>query len=331
MSKPAPLIVLAGGSGFVGRHLAARLASAGYRIRILTRDPARSRNLRVLPTLEILGSPTLYSQGSILRAVSGAQVIVNLVGTLQEKRDRTRSFEQVHVDVTRNLLQAAGAAGIGRYIQVSAFGVDAPARGSHYLASKARAETLVQSSALDWTIVRPSVIYGMDDGFLSRFTNLLRWSPGIFPLACPHTPLAPVDIDDVVTALITLIGRRSKSREIYCLSGPEIRTLREIVQSIADLNRTRRWIVNLPDWVSWLLGALLQWVPHPPFTLDNYRTLKAQRIHPGGNPGSATRGFGALGIEPRPFLDRAAVYCRRFRPDEAGEEDLSNPGITRLA
>ncbi|EQD42949.1 NAD-dependent epimerase/dehydratase, partial [mine drainage metagenome] len=275
MPRPAPLIVLAGGSGFVGRHLATRLAAGGYRIRILTRDGARVRDLRVLPTLEILAHPAIYHPDRVTQAVSGAQTLVNLVGVLHEGRRHDRRFEWTHVGITRNLLAAAEGSRVRHFIQVSALGSETPRTRSRYLASKARAEALVQSSGLDWALVRPSVIYGPDDDFLMRFANLLRFAPGIFPLTCPDTELAPVDIEDIVKALMTLIGKPFPSRAIYRLDGPEVWTLREIVKTIAGLIEAPCRIVGLPDWISWLMGALLEKMPHPPFTLDNYRTLKA--------------------------------------------------------
>ncbi|MHB1543439.1 MAG: complex I NDUFA9 subunit family protein [Gammaproteobacteria bacterium] len=331
MSKPAPLIVLAGGSGFVGRHLAARLTAGGYRIRILTRDSARVRNLRVLPTLEILAHPAIYHPGLIAQAVSGAQILINLVGALHEGRGHDRQFEWTHVGITRNLLAAAAGSGIRHYIQVSALGTDAPQPTSRYLASKARAEALVQSSALDWALVRPSVIYGPDDDFLMRFVELLRFAPGVFPLTCPDSKFAPVDIDDVVKALLTLIDQPSQNRITYRLDGPETWTLRETVNAVANLIQAPRLIVGLPDWISWLMGALLERLPHPPFTLDNYRTLKAQEVLCSYGQVARTHGFEALGIVPHLFLNRASMYLRGSRPVGPGTEGVVAPGTTGLA
>lgn len=331
MSKPAPLIVLAGGSGFVGRHLASRLAAHGYRIRILTRDCARARDLRVLPTLEILAHPAIYEPDATLRAVQGAHLLINLVGALHEARGPTRKFEWTHVGITRNLVEAAERAGVRHYLHVSALGTAAAQPRSRYLMSKARAEACVRSSSLDWALVRPSVIYGPDDDFLMRFATLLRLAPGIFPLTCPESRLAPVDIEDVVEALSVLIREPALDRRTYDLEGPESRTLLEIVRAIADLLGVRCRIVGLSDGMSWLMGAVLERLPHPPFTRDNYWTLKAEESVGQGELEAARCGFERLGIEPQPFLDRAAVYLRRFHPAGPGPLSAKIPRVTGSA
>ncbi|EQD74248.1 NAD-dependent epimerase/dehydratase, partial [mine drainage metagenome] len=228
-----------------------------------------------------------------------------------------------------NLLAAAEGSRVRHFIQVSALGSETPRTRSRYLASKARAEALVQSSGLDWALVRPSVIYGPDDDFLMRFANLLRFAPGIFPLTCPDTELAPVDIEDIVKALMTLIGKPFPSRAIYRLDGPEVWTLREIVKTIAGLIEAPCRIVGLPDWISWLMGTLLEKMPHPPFTLDNYRTLKAQEALCNSSQTDRTRGFAALGIEPQPFSSRAAIYLHGSRPTGPDSVQVTAPRTTK--
>lgn len=312
MSKPTPLIVLAGGSGFIGRHLAPQLATHGWRIRVLTRDAARVRDLRVLPTLEVRAHPAIYHPDLIRSALTGAHTVVNLVGTLHEGIRRDRRFEWTHVGITESLLASAEATGVRHFIQVSALGADGDPGRSRYLASKARAAHRVRSSGLDWALVQPSVIYGPDDDFLQRFAKLLRVSPGLFPLTCPDTPMAPVDIADVARALMALIGQSHLACTTYPLGGPQTSTLREIVATIAEGIGTPRVIVGLPDWMSWLTGALLGNLPHPPFTLDNYRTLKAQAALYRSLEGGPTRGFERLGIVPQPFTGRSAIYLEAY-------------------
>jgi NADH dehydrogenase len=304
MSQP-PLIVLAGGSGFVGRHLAPALVNAGYRVRILTRDASRLRDLRVLPTLETAAHPGIYEPGTLGAAIRGASVVVNLVGILHQGFRQESRFSWVHGLLTDRLLEAARAEAVPRFLHVSALRAELPHPPSAYLRSKAEAEERIRRSGLDWYIVRPSVIYGPDDDFLKRFARLLQWSPGILPLACPKTPLAPVDIADVVRVLRMLIDGATVPAQAMNLEGYETLTLKAVVEAIAETLHLRRLIVGLPDGASWLMGALLQWMPHPPFTLDNYRSLRALSC---ASAGSVADGFSMLGITPKPFRNRIPAY-----------------------
>ena len=307
MSQP-PLIVLAGGSGFVGRHLAPALVNAGYRVRILTRDAARLRDLRVLPTLEMAAHPRIYEPGRLGPAVRGASVVVSLVGILHPGFRRESRFSWVHGTLTGRLLEAAREGAVPRLVHMSALRADLTDPPSRYLHSKAEAEERVRRSGLDWHIVRPSVIYGPDDDFLQRFARLLKWSPGILPLACPRTPLAPVDIADVVRVLRMLVDGASVPDRAMNLEGPETMTLKAVVEAIAETLGVSRLVVGLPDGASWLMGALLQWMPHPPFTLDNYRSLHALSRAPAGPEAD---GFSMLGITPKPFRNRIPAYLGR--------------------
>lgn len=304
MSQP-PLVVLAGGSGFVGRHLTPALVNAGYRVRILTRDPARLRDLRVLPTLETAAHPGIYEPPRLGPAVRGASVVVNLVGILNQGFRRESRFSWVHGVLTDRLLQAAREGAVPRFIHLSALRAELPHPPSLYLRSKAEAEDRVRNSGLDWILVRPSVIYGPDDDFLKRFARLLQWAPGILPVACPETPLAPVDIADVVRALRMLIdGATVPVRTLDLESSPTL-TLKDAVEAIARTLHLPRLVVGLPDGASWLLGALLQGMPRPPFTLDNYRSLRALSRAPATPKAD---GFGMLGITPKPFRERIPAY-----------------------
>jgi NADH dehydrogenase len=208
--------------------------------------------------------------------------------------------------VTGHLVAAARDGAVPRFLHVSALLADQSQLPSAYLRSKADAEDRIRASGLDWHIVRPSVIYGPDDDFLQRFARLLRRSPGILPLACPEAPLAPVDIADVVRALRMLIDGARVPVPAMNLKGPDLLTLKEQVEAIGRVIHAHRLIVGLPNGAAWLMGALFQWLPHPPFTLDNYRSLRAFSRAPDERP--AADGFGMLGIIPTPFRARIPAY-----------------------
>jgi NADH dehydrogenase len=168
-----------GGSGFVGRHLVARLVSAGRRVIIPTRQRERARHLILLPTVDVVEAD-IHDEAALARLVRRASVVVNLVGILNERR--RGEFERVHVELTRKVVAACGVAGVSRLLHMSALNAD-PQGPSRYLRTKGEAEIIVASSDLAWTIFRPSVIFGREDSFLNLFAKLERMMPlGIFSI-----------------------------------------------------------------------------------------------------------------------------------------------------
>ncbi|HQU17074.1 MAG: epimerase [Chromatiales bacterium 21-64-14] len=298
-------IGLLGGTGFVGRHLAARLVEKGYHVRVLSRDPERHRGLKVLPTLELMAAD-VRDPTALCRGFVGCDAAINLVGILNEGR-RGRGFQAVHVDLPRKVLDACGAAGVRRLLHMSALNAD-PSRGpSHYLRSKGEGEDLTHLAAgqgLQVTSFRPSVIFGPDDGFLNRFAALLEWAPGVFPLACPNARFAPVYIGDVVDAMTIALEDRASVGRRYELCGPHGYTLHQLVAYVARLRGLRRRVVDLGDWPSRLQARVLERMPGKPFSYDNYLSLQADSV-------CREDGLASLGIEPTPLEAVAPAYLRR--------------------
>ncbi|MHB1241406.1 MAG: complex I NDUFA9 subunit family protein [Gammaproteobacteria bacterium] len=298
-------IGLLGGTGFVGRHLAARLVEKGYHVRVLSRDPERHRGLKVLPTLELMAAD-VRDPTALCRGFVGCDAAINLVGILNEGR-RGRGFQAVHVDLPRKVLDACGAAGVRRLLHMSALNAD-PSRGpSHYLRSKGEGEDLTHLAAgqgLQVTSFRPSVIFGPDDGFLNRFAALLEWAPGVFPLACPNARFAPVYIGDVVDAMTIALEDRASVGRRYELCGPHGYTLHQLVAYVARLRGLRRRVVDLGDWSSRLQARVLERMPGKPFSYDNYLSLQADSV-------CREDGLASLGIEPTPLEAVAPAYLRR--------------------
>ena len=207
---------------------------------------------------------------------------------------------------------------MGRLLQVSALGaaVDAP---SMYLRSKGEAEKLIrEQSALDWTIFQPSVMFGPGDTFLNRFARLLGAAPGVLPLARPNARFQPVFVDDVVDAILRCLRGGASSRQTYQLGGPQIFTLREVVQLVAKVTGRRRWIAGLPNALGRLEAAVFDFVPGRPFSSDNYKSLKVDsvctddgferlKLKPHSMAASARQYVGALEDNARLSLDRAAT------------------------
>ena len=304
---PQPAICLLGGTGFVGRHLAARLTQQNYNVRILTRSRARHYELTVLPTVTLVEAD-VHDPVALTREITGCDALVNLVGILNERGHRGRGFRHVHVELAQKVVTACHSAGVPRLLHMSALNAarDAP---SHYLRSKAEAAELVLQAQgeLQVTVFEPSVIFGPGDNFLNRFARLLRLAPGIFPLACPNAKFAPVYAGDVAQAFARSLNERASFGQRYCLCGPKIYTLRELLRYLRRLTGRRRLILGLPGPLSWLQAAVMEWLPGKPFSLDNYRSLRLDNL-------CRDNGLAGFGITPAALEAVVPTYLGRFTP-----------------
>ena len=314
--KPLSICIL-GGTGFLGTRLTARLLKDNHRVTVLSRDRELHKHLLVLPGL-MLENCDVYDEAQLSERLRGKDVVVNLIGILNERWFGGAGFRLAHTELTRTLLLAARSANVGRLLQVSALGaaVDAP---SHYLRSKGEAEKLIrEQSALDWTIFQPSVMFGPGDTFLNRFARLLGAAPGVLPLARPNARFQPVFVDDVVDAILRCLRGGASSRQTYQLGGPQIFTLREVVRLVAKVTGRRRWIAGLPNALGRLEAAVFDFVPGRPFSSDNYKSLKVDsvctedgferlKLKPHSMAASARQYVGALEDNARLSLDRAAT------------------------
>lgn len=294
-------VCLLGGTGFVGSRLAARLLRAGHSVTVLSRDPERHKALRVVPGLEILRCD-VHAATALTDRLRGHDVVINLVGILNERGFAGRGFQLAHTQLTGTAIDAARAAGVRRFLQVSSLGAaeDAP---SHYLRSKGAAERRVRERAgpMEWTIYRPSVIFGPGDSFLNRFAALLAAVPWVFPLAMPDAKLQPVHVDDVVEALRRGVDGSAPSGATFELGGPRVLTLREVVRFVAASTGRRRVILGLPRFVSRLQAFCMDFVPGRPFSTDNYRSLTVDSV-------CAADGFAPLGLRPRSMEGSAPAF-----------------------
>ncbi|MGO9994161.1 MAG: complex I NDUFA9 subunit family protein [Steroidobacteraceae bacterium] len=294
-------ICILGGTGFLGTRLVARLIKDGHRVTVLSRDREQHKHLLVLPGLT-LENCDVYDEAQLSERFRGKDVVINLVGILNERGFGGGGFRRAHTELTRVVLQAGRSAGISRLLQVSALkaAVDAP---SYYLRSKGEAEKLIRESgaSFDWTIFQPSVIFGPGDSFLNRFANLLASVPLVFPLARPNARFQPVLVDDVIEALIRCLRGGPSDGQTYELGGPQVYTLREIVQLVAKLTGHRRWIIGLPNFAARLQGLVMNFVPGRPFSSDNYRSLTVDSV-------CTDDGFARLGIKPQSMMASARQY-----------------------
>ncbi len=283
-------VCLVGGSGFVGRHLVARLAARGIRCRVLSRHPQRHAGLRTAIGSE-LRAVDVFDKASLQGAITGCQAVVNLVGILNERRPH--DFRRLHVELVDNLVEATRAAGARRLLHMSALNADEAAGASLYLRTKGagenRAHTLGQPD-IAVTSFRPSVIFGPDDSFINRFATLLRL-PGPLPLACPGARLAPVYVEDVAEAFCRALEDPAAFGRHYELCGPREYSLREIVEYLAGILGLHKEVIPLPDWAARLQARILGQLPGRPFTMDNYLSLQVPSV-------CREAGLAALGITP---------------------------------
>lgn len=305
MHKHNTLIIL-GGSGFVGGHLANRLTGLGWRVRIPVRRRARARHLLVNPLIEVV--ETNASRADRLDALlADCDAAINLVGILNE--NRSGDFRRVHVDLARRLVEACRRTGVPRLLHMSALNADAGNRRGRYLQTKGEAEDLVHAESganLAVTSFRPSVIFGPDDSFFNRFAGLIRLIPGPFPLACPDARFAPVYVGDVVEAFVRCLQDDGTAGLRLDLCGPAEYSLRQLVRYTADQLGSGKMIIGLPDPLARLQALLLQLLPGKPFSMDNYWSLQIDSL-------CRENGFARLGIQPHSVEAMVPGYLGRRR------------------
>ena len=261
-----------GGSGFVGRAVARQAIEAGHRVIIACRHPERARPMRQAGIR--LHKADIASGEGLDAAVAGADCVVNLVGLLHERGNR--NFHAVHVRGVEHTLAACARAGVVRYLHMSALGADLGSL-SRYARSKAEAEQRVRQSRLNWTIFRPSVIYGVGDSFFHRFRRMYAHLP-VAPLIGARTRFQPIWVGDVARALVCAMDWRQADGCILELGGPGIHTLEELIRMLLRELGWKRPILPLPAFAATLLARLLQFLPTPPITPDQLLLLKKDNI-----------------------------------------------------
>ncbi len=272
-------VTVLGGTGFVGTQLSFHLAEQFDEVIIPTRRKQRVTTSRVLPKLEFVEA-NIHDREQLDTVLAGSDVVINLVGLLNESGNASKnSFAGAHEVLTTNVIAACKSLNIPRYLHISALNADATEGSSEYLKSKGRAELAIKKAAkeLNWTIFQPSVIFGQNDSFFNRFADLLRALP-IFPLACPDSRMAPVFVGDVCNVMINAINDDSSRGKTVQLCGPDVMTLRELVDYTAATAGIKSKIINLPDGLAKLQASIMEFVPGKPFSKDNYLSLQTDSV-----------------------------------------------------
>lgn len=301
--------LLTGATGFVGQEVLRQLCAAGHTVRIVVRNPC-SRTAGTLAArvgAEVCAGDLLNAT-SLPSALAGVEAVIHLVGIISEVGQQT--FENVHTRATRNVVAAAQQAGVRRFVQMSALGTR-PHAAARYHQTKWAAEEIVRASGLDWTIFRPSLIYGPRDHFVNLFARMAKFSPVLPVVGHGRSLMQPVAVEAVGRCFVGALHEPKSIGQTYDLCGSERLTMAEILQVILDASGHKRWIVQVPLGMARVQAAFLEALyptllrRAPPFNRDQLLMLQEDNV---GDPRPAAELFG---LKQTPFREGVANCLRR--------------------
>jgi uncharacterized protein YbjT (DUF2867 family) len=310
MSK---LVTIYGGSGFVGRYIARRLAQEGWRVRVAVRRPNEAMHVKPYGTPGQV-EPVLCNirdDASVRAVMQGADAVVNCVGILAE--DGKNRFDSVQAQGAARVARIAAAMGITRMVHISAIGADATSK-SDYARTKALGEQAVLEHLPQAVILRPSIVFGAEDQFFNRFARMAQLGP-VLPVVGADTRFQPVYVDDVARAAVLAVDGKA-APGIYELGGPDISTFRALMQQMLDVIQRRRLIVNIPFPVARvmafgfdMLNKITLGLVAAQITRDQVRNLAQDNV-----VSQEAKGFADLGITPISLEAVLPDYLWPFRP-----------------
>lgn len=325
------LVTVFGGSGFVGRHVVRALVKRGYRVRVAVRRPDLAGFLQPLGTVGQIHAvqANLRYPASVSAAIKGADAVVNLVGILQE--GGRQNFSSVQANGARAIAQACAALGVNRVVQVSAIGADA-ASASAYARSKAQGEAGVLAAVPGAVILRPSIVFGPEDGFFNRFASLARMLPVLPLVGGGETKFQPVFVGDVAEAVARAVDGAAKAGTVYELGGPEVKSFRELLAYICEVTGRKRVLAPLPFPLARLQARAMEiadmltlgLVPNElKLTRDQVTLLESDNVVSQAAIAEG-RDFAGLGIAPTSVEAVVPSYLWRFR--KTGQFDTARAG-----
>ena len=322
------LVTIYGGSGFVGRYIAQRMAKAGWRVRVACRRPNEAMFVRPYGVVGQV-EPVLCNirdDASVREVMRGADAVVNCVGVLTE--NGLNSFEAVQAEGATRVARIAAEEGVARMVHISAIGADMDSE-SAYASSKGEGEAGVLKHMPNAVILRPSILFGPADEFFNRFANMTRFSP-ILPIAGGNTRFQPVYVEDVARAAVKgVLGTAPGG--IHELGGPDTGTFRELMQRMLDVVNRRRLVLNMPNWMARIVafgftvlqGVTLGIFRNTMLTRDQITNLQRDNV-----VGDDVKTFADLGIQPVAMEAVLADYLWRFRP--SGQYDAIKSSARNL-
>ncbi|AYG57793.1 complex I NDUFA9 subunit family protein [Rhizobium jaguaris] len=313
LSNLPPLVTVFGGSGFIGRHVVRVLAKRGYRIRVAVRRPDLAGFLQPQGNLGQISTvqANLRYRNSIDRAVEGAQHVVNCVGILTESGRNT--FDAVQEFGAKAIAEAARGVGAS-LTHISAIGANANSP-STYARTKARAEAAILSIKPDAVILRPSIVFGPEDGFFNKFADMARTAPFLPLIGGGQTKFQPVYVEDVAEAVARSVDGKLKAGTTYELGGPEVLSFRQCLETTLSVINRKKSLVSLPFGLASFIGGIASAIPlvTPPITPDQVRLLKSDNVvsKEAEAEGRTLKGIGVL---PTLLISVLPSYLVRYRP-----------------
>lgn len=273
-------ICIFGGTGFLGRHIVQDLARLGYRIKIATRIPESAYFLKPYGDVgQIAPIQCGYDEASVTRAIQGSDVVINLVGILFEKGKS--KFKKIHTDYPAMIAKICADKKVNQFIHISALGVDKSL--SKYGKSKLAGEAAVLSAYPKATILRPSIVFGPDDGFFNMFAKMSTIAPALPLIGGGTTKFQPVFVGDIAQSIANLIASKLPNNEksqgkIYELGGPDIETFKELLERLSETTGRKRALISIPMPIAKVQAAFMSLAPKPILTMDQVVSLKTDNI-----------------------------------------------------
>lgn len=312
-SNQPKLVTVFGGSGFLGRHIVRLLAKKGFRIRVACRRPDLAGHLQPLGNVGQITAvqANLRYRDSVDRAVVGADYVVNCVGILFESGRNT--FDAVQAFGAKAIAEAAKAQG-AKLVHISAIGADKNS-AADYARTKAIAEEAVLKAVKDAVILRPSIIFGPEDGFFNKFADMSRLAPALPLVGGGHTKFQPVYVSDVAEAVVKGVVGELEGGKIYELGGPEVLSFKQCLETMLKVVSRSRPLVHLPWAIASMIGSVSSLIPFidPPLTVDQVELLKSDNIV-SDQAKSEGRDLAAMGITPTAVETILPTYLVHFRP-----------------
>jgi len=321
------LVTIFGGSGFVGRYIARRMAKEGWRVRVAVRNHNEATFVRPYGAVGQVEPVfcNIRDDASVASVMGGADAVVNCVGVLAERGRNT--FDAVQAEGAERVARLAAVAGVGRMVHISAIGADVDA-DSEYAKTKAAGEAGVLAHMPNAVILRPSVVFGAEDEFFNRFAGMSRFGP-ILPAVGADTMFPPVSVDDAAAAAVhAVLGHADAG--VYELGGPDVASFRDHMQTMLGVVRRRRLVLNIPffaakimAWGFKVASVCTLGIFKAPITKDQVLNLAVDNV-----VADCARGFDALGIRPTSLAVVLPDYLWRFRP--SGQYDAIKESAKNL-
>lgn len=301
-------VTVFGGSGFIGRAIVRLLTQQGAMVTVGCTDVEAAKSLKTMgmPGQVAVVKADVLNKDAVSRALTGADHVVNLVGLLAPHG--RHSFSKVHADAPGMIAAGVAAAGVRSLVQVSAIGADADSK-SAYARTKAAGEENARKAFPDTVVLRPSVVFGPDDGFFNRFADLAAKAPAMPLIGGARTLFQPVYVDDVAAAVLAVLGQSKAAGKTYELGGPDVVSLRKVMTIVMEQTQRQRPFVPLPFWLARVQARFLELLPNPPLTRDQVTLLQSDNV-----VAEDALTLADLGIEATSFWSVLPTYLRRYRP-----------------